>query len=61
MADETKKKLNELWAEAVIDELSVSDIKSNVSNPEFSYDMIFTGVNLGLLYYNVWAFLIQIR
>lgn len=57
MADETKKKLEELWAEALIEELSVTDIKSNVSNPDFSYDIVFTGVNLGLFYYNVWSFL----
>lgn len=35
----------------------MGEIKSNLSKPEFSYDIIFTGVNLGLFYYNIAPFL----
>lgn len=53
IADEIKKKLEELGAEAVIEELAISDIQSNISKPDYSYDIVLTGVNLGLFYYNV--------
>ena len=33
------------------------EIKTNLSNPDFSYDIIFTGVNLGLFHYNAASFL----
>lgn len=57
IADSIKQKIEELGAEVIIEELSVSDIKSNISNPTFSYDMVLSGVNLGLFYYNVGSFL----
>lgn len=38
-------------------ELSVADLKKSLSDPNFSYDIIFTGVHLGLFYYNVSPFL----
>lgn len=52
-----KKKLEELGTEVNIEELTVEGIKSNVSNPAFSYDVVLSGVNLGLFYYNVASFL----
>lgn len=57
IADEAKKKIEELGAEAVIEELSVNDIQSNMSKPDFAYDIVLTGVNLGLFYYDVGSFL----
>ena len=57
IADEMKKKLEELGTEVNIEELTVEGIKSNVSNPAFSYDVVLSGVNLGLFYYNVASFL----
>lgn len=57
VAGETKRKLEELWSEVIMEELSVGEIKSNLSKPEFSYDIILTGINLGLFHYNVAPFL----
>lgn len=57
IADEVKKKVEELWGEVLIENTSISDIKSNIGNPDFSYDIVLSGVNLGLFYYNVTPFL----
>lgn len=53
IADEAKKKIEELGAEVSIEELSTSDIQSNMSKSDFAYDIVLTGVNLGLFYYDV--------
>lgn len=53
IANEAKKKIEELGAEALIEELSVNDVRSNISKPDFAYDIVLTGVNLGLFYYDV--------
>lgn len=53
IADEAKKKIEELGTEVSIEELSTSDIQSNMSKSDFAYDIVLTGVNLGLFYYDV--------
>ncbi len=57
LANATADKLREFGTDVQVQELSVADIKKSLSDPNFSYDIIFTGVHLGLFYYNVSPFL----
>lgn len=57
LANATADKLREFGTDVQVQELSVADIKKSLSDPNFSYDIIFTGVQLGLFYYNVSPFL----
>lgn len=36
--------------------MSVSDIKKNLQNPDFKYDIVLSGINLGLFHYNILPF-----
>ncbi len=36
--------------------MSVSDIKKNLQNPDFNYDIVLSGINLGLFHYNILPF-----
>lgn len=57
IAQATADKLKEFGTDVQVQELPVADIKKSLSDPNFSYDIIFTGVHLGLFYYNVSPFL----
>ena len=57
IAESTAQKLREFGTEVQVQEIPLTDITKNLSDPNFSYDMIFTGVHLGLFYYNVSPFL----
>lgn len=47
------KKIQELGGEVEIVPLSILDIKKNLQDPNFTYDMIISGINLGLFHYNI--------
>ena len=53
LATATGDKLREFGTDVVLEELSLTDIKKNLADPNFSYDILFSGVHLGLFYYNV--------
>lgn len=57
LATATADKLREFGTEVQIQELPLTDIKKNLGDANFWYDIIFTGVHLGLFYYNVSPFL----
>ena len=51
-----QEKLSSLGVTTEIVSLPLSDIKKNLLNPEFSYDIVLTGINLGLFHYNILPF-----
>ncbi|MCB9806524.1 hypothetical protein H6768_01240 [Candidatus Peribacteria bacterium] len=57
MAEQVAQKLQEFGADVSTEEIPLADIKTRLTQADFSYDMIFTGMNLGLFYYNVASFL----
>jgi ABC-type oligopeptide transport system substrate-binding subunit len=57
LANATADKLREFGTEVVVEEIPLTDIKKNLSDANFSYDILFSGVHLGLFYYNVSPFL----
>lgn len=57
LANATADKLREFGTEVQIQELPLSEIKKNLTDANFGYDIIFSGVHLGLFYYNVSPFL----
>jgi hypothetical protein len=57
LATATADKLREFGTDVQVQELSLVDIKKNLADPNFAYDIIFSGVHLGLFYYNVSPFL----
>jgi hypothetical protein len=53
LANATADKLREFGTEVTVEEIPLTDIKKNLSDANFSYDILFSGVHLGLFYYNV--------
>lgn len=56
VTNEIKSSLKSLGIETVIQELNTGDIQNIVSKWEKNYDMILTGINLGLFDYNIFPF-----
>ncbi len=56
VAQKVSEKLQELGSETQILSMSVSDIKKNLQNPDFKYDIVLSGINLGLFHYNILPF-----
>lgn len=56
VAQKISDKLQELGSETQILSMSVSDIKKNLQNPDFKYDIVLSGINLGLFHYNILPF-----
>jgi hypothetical protein len=57
LATAAADKLREFGTDVQVQELSLVDIKKNLADPNFAYDIVFSGVHLGLFYYNVSPFL----
>ncbi|MDP2103563.1 MAG: hypothetical protein Q8K26_01420, partial [Candidatus Gracilibacteria bacterium] len=53
---EIKSSLKLLGIDMIVKELNTEDIQKIVSNGEKNYDMILTGINLGLFDYNIFPF-----
>ena len=46
-------KLEEMGITVNVETMSVADIRKNLQNPDYAYDMIVSGINLGLFHYNI--------
>lgn len=56
VTNEIRSSLKSLGIETIIQELNTDDIQKIVSAGEKNYDMILTGINLGLFDYNIFPF-----
>ncbi len=56
IAEQIQEKLTALGVTTHIVALPISEIKKSLQNPEFSYDIVLTGINLGLFHYNILPF-----
>lgn len=56
MSEKISTKLMDLGVTTEIQSLSMSDIQKNIQDQNFAYDMILTGVNLGVFHYNIGPF-----
>lgn len=56
IAQDIQSTLEQIGIEMTIQELKTEDIQNIVANGEKKYDMILTGINLGLFDYNIFPF-----
>lgn len=56
IAEQIQSKLTTLGVTTQIVALPIAEIKKSLQNPDFSYDIALTGINLGLFHYNILPF-----
>ncbi len=56
MGEKISTKLMDLGVTTETQVLSMGDIQKNIQDPKFTYDIILTGVNLGVFHYNIGPF-----
>jgi len=56
IAEQIKEKLSSFGVTTQIIALPITEIKKNLQDPNFSYDIVLSGINLGLFHYNILPF-----
>ncbi len=56
IAEQIKEKLSELGVTVEIISIPVGEVKKSIQDPNFSYDIVLTGINLGIFHYNILPF-----
>lgn len=56
IGNQAAQKLREFGADVELQELPLTEIQKNLTDANFTYDIILTGVHLGLFHYNVAPF-----